>query len=340
VRTMKIQRIYRYQLRSSMTQTEKKRVIIIDALNMFLRAYIVDPSLSTNGQPIGGIKGSFKILQKLIRMSRPDSVVVVWDGPNGSNKRRSMDKNYKSGRKPIRLNRAFHTLTDEQEVDNRVWQQARVIEYFNEMPIAQLMIPEVEADDVISQVVKLNCYAGWQKVIISNDKDFLQLCDDETVLYRPTVDELMNTKRIIENHGVHPTNMALARAIIGDSSDNLPGIKGAGPASVKKRLAFLSSEKVYTIDEVIQYCEKADSKLKFYNNIIDGKQLIEHNYKMMQLYSPQLSVQSKDFVKNSIENFDCDFNIIEVYRKMREDGFGELNWDDLKTNLNRIKAGC
>ena len=67
-----------------MTQTEKKRVIIIDALNMFLRAYIVDPSLSTNGQPIGGIKGSFKILQKLVRMSRPDSVVVVWDGPKSA----------------------------------------------------------------------------------------------------------------------------------------------------------------------------------------------------------------------------------------------------------------
>lgn len=323
-----------------MTKTDKKRVIIIDALNMFLRAYIVDPSLSTNGQPIGGIKGSFKILQKLIRMSSPDEVVIVWDGPNGSNKRRSMDKNYKAGRKPIRLNRAFHSLTDEQEANNRVWQQARVIEYFNEMPIMQLMIAEVEADDVISQVVKLDCYDSWQKVIISNDKDFLQLCNEETVLYRPTVDELMNTKRIIENHGVHPTNMALARAIIGDASDNLPGIKGAGPASVKKRLAFLSSEKAYTIDEVVQYCEKADSKLKFYNNIIDGRQLIEHNYKMMQLYSPQLSPQSKDFVKNSIEDFECDFNIIEVYRKMREDGFGELNWDDLKTNLNRIKADC
>ena len=59
-----------------------KRVIIIDALNMFLRAYIVDPSLSSNGQPIGGLKGSIKILQKLVRISQPDSIVIVWDGPN------------------------------------------------------------------------------------------------------------------------------------------------------------------------------------------------------------------------------------------------------------------
>jgi len=323
-----------------MTQTDKKRVIIIDALNMFLRAYIVDPSLSTNGQPMGGIKGSFKILQKLVRMTSPDSIVIVWDGPNGSHKRRSMDKNYKAGRKPIRLNRAFKNLTDDEEANNRVWQQTRTIDYFNEMPIIQIMLPEVEADDVIAHVTHLEHYRGWQKVIISNDKDFLQLCDEETVLYRPTVNELMNTKRIIEHHGVHPTNMALARAIIGDTSDNLPGIKGAGPGSVKKRLTFLSSEKDYTVDEVLQYCERANSKLKFFTNIIEGRSVIEHNYKMMQLYSPQLSVQSKDFVKNSIEDFECEFSTIEVYRKMREDGFGELNWEDLRTNLNRIRIDC
>ena len=70
-----------------------KRVLIIDALNMYLRAYIVDPSISTNGQPIGGLKGSLKILQKLVRDTKPDNVVICWDGPNGSMKRKIMDKN-------------------------------------------------------------------------------------------------------------------------------------------------------------------------------------------------------------------------------------------------------
>ena len=58
-----------------------KRVMIVDALNMYFRAYIVDPSLSTNGQPIGGVKGFLKILQKLSRELRPDLVVIAWDGP-------------------------------------------------------------------------------------------------------------------------------------------------------------------------------------------------------------------------------------------------------------------
>ena len=67
--------------------------------------------------------------------------MVIWDGPDGSRKRKTMDKNYKSGRKPIKLNRAFHNLTDDEELKNKIWQQTRLIEYLNEMPIVQAMIP-------------------------------------------------------------------------------------------------------------------------------------------------------------------------------------------------------
>jgi hypothetical protein len=57
---------------------------------------------------------------------------------------------------------------------------------------------------------------------------------------------------------------------------------------------------------------------------------------MMQLYSPMLSPQSKDFVKNAVENFEFNFNKIEIIKKMRDDGFGELNWKDLELHLNKI----
>ena len=313
-----------------------KRVLIIDALNAYLRAYIVDPSLSSNGQPIGGIKGFIKILQKLVRDTQPDEIAVIWDGPNGSAKRKIMDKNYKAGRKPLRLNRAFNNLSENEVQENKTWQQVRVMEYLNQMPIVQTIIPEIEADDVIAYITQMEYYKGWQKIIVSNDKDFMQLCDDETVLYRPTKKVILNRQRIVEETGVHPTNMALARAIIGDTSDNLPGIRGAGFATVAKRLNFLSADKTYTIQDVIDFCEKTGSKLKFFSNIVEGKELIEHNYKMMQLYSPQMSIQSKMVVQEAIENFEYTFNKTEIIGMMREDGFGELNWEDLRASLNRI----
>jgi len=317
-----------------------KRVLIVDALNAYLRAYIVDPSISSNGDPIGGLKGFIKILQRHVRETKPDQIVVVWDGPNGSRKRKSIDKNYKEGRKPIRLNRAYHNLTDDEELQNKMWQQSRVIEYMNNMPIIQFMIPEIEADDVIAYITQMDYYKGWQKIIISNDKDFMQVCNEETVLLRPTKNELLNQKRIIEQTGVHPTNMALARAIIGDASDNLPGVKGAGFKTIQKRLDFLSEEKSYTIDEVVEFCKDADSNLKFFSNVADNQKLIAHNYKMMQLYAPQMSFQSKQHVEESIENFECEFNKTELIGMMRADGFGELNWEDLKENLNKITREC
>jgi DNA polymerase-1 len=305
---------------------------------MFIRAYIMDPSLTMGGNPCGGIKGTLKILQKLVRDTKPDEIVMVWDGPNGSRKRKSINKNYKEGRKPIRLNRSVKNLTEDEEMQNKVWQQMRLMEYLNEMPIIQIIIPEVEADDVIAHLTHLSYYRGWQKVIVSNDQDFYQLCDDETVVFRPVKKTVYNKRRIIEELGVHPNNMALARALIGDSSDNLPGIRGVGFKTIEKRLSFLGSEKDYAIDDVIEYCKNTGSKLKFHNNIIEGKEIIEHNYKMMQLYSPMLSVQSKDFVQNAVENFECVFNKIEIMKKMRDDGFGELNWKDLELHLNKINS--
>jgi 5'-3' exonuclease len=319
-----------------------KRVLIIDALNAYLRAYIVDPSLSTNGQPIGGLKGFIKILQKLARETKPDNIIIAWDGPDGSRKRKTMDKNYKAGRKPIRLNRAIRNLTEDEELANKMWQQRRIIEYMNEMPIIQVLIAQIEADDIISYVTQMEHYKGWQKIIVSNDKDFMQLCDEETVLWRPTVNEMLNTKRIVETTGVHPRNMALARAMAGDASDNLPGIKGAGLKTIQKRLPFLGEDKDYNIPDVLEYCIKSTkgSRVQFYDNVIDNKKLVEHNYKMMQLYAPQMSVQAKQFTQEAVENFECDFNRTELIRMMREDGFGELNWEDLKSQLNKINYEC
>ena len=92
-----------------------KRLMVVDAHNQFLRSYIVDPSLSSDGAPIGGSKGFLKILNKLSRNIRPDMIVVIWDGEGGSQKRRAVNKNYKAGRKPIRLNRSSRHLTEEQE---------------------------------------------------------------------------------------------------------------------------------------------------------------------------------------------------------------------------------
>lgn len=319
-------------------KTQKPRAVIIDALNMYFRAYIVDPSLSTNGQPIGGVKGFLKILQKLVRETKPDQVIIAWDGAGGSQKRKSMNKGYKEGRKPIRLNRQIRNLDENEELENKVWQQTRLVEYLNCMPISQIMLPAIEADDVIAAVNSLSSLKGWEKVIVSSDKDFFQLCDDETVLHRPIQKVVLNKHRIIAEHGIHPLNFALARAIVGDKSDNLPGVGNAGLKTVAKRFPFLAEEKNYTVQDIIDFCDGEEKKLKVHHNILDNRQLIEDNYRIMQLYTPMMSAQSKEIVRYAVEEAPYEFNKTEILRMMANDGFGVFDWSSLFQTMKRIVA--
>ena len=312
-----------------------KRVMIVDALNAYFRAFIVNPSISIHGQPIGGLKGFLSILQKLCRDINPDSIVIVWDGPGGSRKRRQQNKNYKEGRKPIRVNRP-NNLTPEEQRENMVWQQVRLIEYLNELPVIQFRFDEIEADDVISYVSRLPHYQGWQKVIVSNDKDFIQLCDDETVLFRPTQKVVHNKMNIVEQFDIHPRNFAVARAIAGDASDNLVGVPRAGLKSIAKNLNFLREDKDVTLHEVFDFCENTDSKAKFFTNILEHKDIVISNYKLMQLYAPAISLQSQEKVHYALNNFEHDYNKTEILRMMNQDGFGVFNWEDLHGTMNKI----
>jgi len=315
-----------------------KRVMIIDALNQFLRAYIVNPTLTSNGDPIGGTVGFLKILQKLCREVKPDKVIICWDGQGGSQRRKAVNKNYKSGRKPLRLNRDIKHLTEEQELQNKVWQQVRLVDYLNNFPITQLVFESIEADDVISFVCQVPQFKGWQKVIVSSDKDFFQLLDDETVVLRPTQNEVLNKNAIVEKFGIHPNNFAMARAIVGDKSDNLTGVPGVGLPTVAKRIPFLSEEKAYSIGEINKHCKLVESNLKVYQNILDNESVVKENYKLMQLYSPSISVQTKKEIRNILTNTELTLDKTTTDGMMLEDGISKTSWLDLFIAFKKIIA--
>jgi len=316
-----------------------KRLMIVDGNNDFVRHYIVNPSLSSNGQPVGGIVGFLQSLQKLDRSIKPDSIVVVWDGAGGSKKRKSLVKTYKEGRKPIRLNRNVRNLEVNEETENRIWQQVRILEYLNKTPVIQFMKPDIEADDIVAFVSNLPRFSDWQKVIVSSDKDFIQLCDENTVLFRPIQKEVLNKKTIIKDFSISPTNFALARAMVGDKSDNLPGVPGVGLATAAKRLPFLVEEKSYLIEDVMIYCQKKvdeDTKIRFYSSILEHEDVVKLNYKMMQLYSPSLSTQTARAIRESLKEHEPEFSETEVVKMLFQDGFPQINLDELYATFRKI----
>ena len=320
-----------------------KRVLIIDALNMYFRAYIVDPSLSSNGDPIGGTKGFLKILQKLMREGKEscgpvDKVVICWDGPGGSQKRKEIVKSYKAGRKPLRPNHNIENMTLDQQLQNKIWQQTRLFNYLNTVPVIQLMLPGVEADDIISYVAQHSSLKGWQKVIVSSDQDFYQLCDKETIIWRPITKEAVTWKSVLEKFDIHPKNFALARAIAGDKSDNLPGVDGVGLRTVANRFTFLANNKSHTLNDILGHCSSINSSVKAYENIIKQFAVVKLNYKVMQLYSPSISIQGTSKINYSMSEFEYHFNKTEVKKMMIQDGFGIFNWNDLFQRLNKIAS--
>lgn len=315
---------------------QKKKILIVDGNNNYFRSHIVDPSISSNGQPIGGITGFLKILQKLCREIQPNRIVICWDGQGGSSKRRLMNKNYKEGRKPIRLNRNIRNLSDNEELQNKIWQMTRLAEYINQTPIIQLLLDGVEADDLIASLIKHHKLLDYNKVIVSSDKDFIQLCNNSTILYRPVQHEILNKKKIVEEFGIHPNNFCLARSLSGDKSDNIDGVDGIGLQTVAKRFPILAEEKCYTIDDIINFCKNVDSSVKAYKTILEQKNKIYENYKIMQLEIPNISIQDSQKIEYALENSECMFNKTEIIKMMISDGFPALNLEELFVHFKKI----
>jgi len=312
------------------------RILIIDCMNLYLRSYIVDPSVSSNGNPIGGLKGFLKTFQKICRETKPTKIFLVWDGAGGSRRRRSIDKNYKSGRRPLRLNRGIRNLSESEEVYNKFWQQVQLIEYLNLMPVSQFVFDEVEADDVIAFVAQNRKFKNQQKIIVSSDKDFYQLCGNETVIYRPTQKEIVNKNDILNRYKIHPSNFVLARALSGDKSDGIKGIGGAGLKTVAKRFPFLSEEKVCTINELVEFCQGVEAPLIVHNNIMKNPNIIKKNYKMMQLTAPSLSAKVCGKINYVIDNCELIYNRMEFKKMMFYDGFGDWDHNDLDIIFRKI----
>jgi len=317
---------------------EGKRILIIDQLNLFFRNYIVNPSLSINGAPIGGLKGCFQSIQKICRESKPDLVVVCWDGAGGSKKRKLMKKDYKAGRKPIRLNRDIRNLSEHQEVENKIWQQTRLVEYYNQTPIIQFMFDGTEADDIIAYIAQMKELQAAEKLIVSSDKDFFQLLGPRTVQYRPIQKEVLNEKSILDKFNIHPANFAMARAMEGDKSDNISGIEGLGIKTISKRFPFLREAKPATFNDLIAHCREnlVEKSIKAYEKVLENEDTLKSNYHVMQLYAPILGIDAKQMIREVFTTPDLTFNKTELIKMMMKDGFGEINFIELFQQFNRI----
>lgn len=295
----------------------KERVLIFDGLNTFIRNWVIVPSMNENGDAVGGVVGFLRSVKAIMRDAKPTKVIVVWDGKDGSRKRRSMYAGYKDGRKP-RVNRAFNYETTDESIKNLHLQFAKVKQLLQFLGVMQVEVEGCEADDVIAYLCRF-VYDKVDKVIVSTDRDFYQLIDAHTIIYSASRKTYLTAGFLKETANVIPENYIFVKALMGDGSDNIKGIKGIGEKFAVKLFPFLS-ERPVSLGEILAHAEANATKSPKYKSVLENRDVLSENVKLMQLTTPIISPQSVMVIRNTVQNGDPKFVFTEFKLQMVKDG--------------------
>jgi DNA polymerase-1 len=275
---------------------KNSRVLIIDGLNTFIRCWTSIPTMNDDGDHVGGVVGVLKSIGYAIRMVQPTRCIVVFDGKGGSQTRKKQFEGYKAQREgnQLRVNRAYAgMMNDEDEKESMKRQFVWLNEVLNYLPVTTMIYDGVEADDVMAYVTTHLLKEDEQAVVMSTDKDFLQLVDDKTIVWSPTKKKIYNKKAVKEEYGIESQNILLYRILDGDSSDNIPGVYGCGIKTLIKRFPEITEEKEVSVEDLFNLCEtkkvETKGKIKLYNDILESKNQILMNQKLMQLKDVDIS---------------------------------------------------
>lgn len=271
-------------------------VLIIDGLNSFIRVFSAVPALNDDGQHVGGVIGFLKSVGSNIRQFQATRCVVVFDGSGGSQRRRKLYSEYKANRvNKTKLNRyeEFADLVDEQRSMKE--QFARLVEYFDVLPLTVISVDNIEADDVIAYITKQYYEKHDNKItIVSSDRDFLQLVNERIRVWSPVKKKLYTPEKLQEEFGLLPENYLLYRMMSGDASDNIPGINGVGLKTLINRFPNINQKQMNFDDVILEAKNNIDagSKIKIFNEIVTNRELLHRNYRLMQLSEVDISATS------------------------------------------------
>ena len=301
-------------------------VLIFDALNVFMRHYAANPTMSDNGSQAGGIVGFMKNIRLLCEKINPREAIIVWEG-GGSLRRRAIFKDYKLGRKPPKMNRYYEDdIPDSSQ--NRNYQISLLVKLLSFVPVRQVYVGDCEADDVIGYLVK-NRLQGEEAVIVSSDKDYYQLLSKNVLQWSPGQKKLITPAIVKEKFGVSVTNFCTARSIIGDKSDNIEGVQGAGFKTLVKRFPELHSEEFMSVDDIISLAKTRGegSKILIFDRICSASDVIHRIWRLKHLDTINISATHIEKISNIFNTSMFSRNKIGLMRLLIQEGLTSFDAD-------------
>ena len=225
-----------------MPQQTPKRLILVDGSSFLFRAYhAIPPLTSPQGEPTNAIYGVSNMLRKLIADYQSEYVTVVFDAP-GKTFRNDLYEHYKAHRPP---------MPDDLRV--QIEPLHRLIQA---MGLPLIMEPDVEADDVLGALAQHAAEQGFNVVISTGDKDMAQLVTDRITLENTMTNTRLDSQGVIDKFGVKPEQIIDYLALMGDSSDNIPGVPKVGPKTAAKWL-----EQYQTLENLVANADKITGKI-------------------------------------------------------------------------------
>jgi len=299
--------------------------LLIDGDSLLKTAYYGAKDLYYKDTHIGGIFQFLTMLRKCLNEHRYDRVYVFWDGIFSGRLRYDIYKAYKANRE-----KNFYVKQETSDPDLYI-QKERVIQYCEELFIRQFKDEIIEADDSIAYYCA-QIKEDEKIVIVTNDRDMLQLLSKSVGVYVINLRKIVTTKNYNEHFNHHYTNIKLLKIISGDNSDNIKGIKGVSEKTLIKYFPEFTQQSL-TLGDIISKIETIQSerktRLKTLDNIINkvtvgiqGDSIFEVNEKIINLHQPLLTESAKTELDNL---FDIpidpeDRTTKNVIKMMLEDG--------------------
>ncbi|NOX70762.1 MAG: DNA polymerase I [Gammaproteobacteria bacterium] len=226
-----------------------KKLVLVDGSSYLYRAYHALPPLTTSrGEPTGAIHGVLNMLNKLAREQETEHFAVVFDAP-GKTFRDELYAQYKANRPPM--------------PDDLRPQIEPILDAVKGMGLPLLRIEGVEADDVIGTLCRRAVNAGMEVLVSTGDKDMAQLVNDKVTLVNTMTDTVLDRDGVKNKFDVYPEQIVDYLGLVGDSSDNIPGVPKVGPKTAAKWLNEYES-----VAEIIEHADEIKGKV--------GESLREH----------------------------------------------------------------
>ena len=278
--------------RSAAKQSTDRPVVLVDGSAYLYRAFHAMPPLTTSsGQPVGAIYGVVNMLRRLVADYQPEHMAVIFDA-SGKTFRDDLYDQYKANRASMpddmRLQiKPLHTVVQK-------------------MGFPLLIVPGVEADDVIGTLCVQATEMGLSTVVSTGDKDMAQLVNDKVTLVNTMSNTTMDVPGVSEKFGVPPEQIIDYLALVGDTSDNIPGVPSCGPKTAAKWLAAHGSLK-----EVIANADSVKGKIG--EKLRDSVEFLPMSYELATI---KLDVKLEQGIGDLTLNEPDEAGLAELYEEL------------------------